>query len=144
MEDTALPLKTMEVPSLNKIFIGILVASIVLGGVAGFLLSRSNKSSSTSTPAATTIQAKTASQDNQTFRDFAEGTIQKRPDPKNADEYVEGTHLLVRDGAVPVALTSSVVDLSQYEGKRVKVFGETQKAIKEGWLMDVGKVEVKK
>lgn len=145
MEDTALPLKTMEAPSLNKIFIGILVASIVLGGVAGFLLSRSNKSSgSASTPAASTIQAKTASQDNQTFRDFAEGTIQKRPDPKDSSEYVEGTHLLVRDGAVPVALTSSVVDLSQYEGKRVKVFGETQKAIKEGWLMDVGKVEVKK
>jgi len=39
-------------------------------------------------------------------------------------------------------LTSSVVDLSQYEGKKVKVLGETQKAIKEGWLMDVGKVEV--
>ncbi len=49
--------------------------------------------------------------------------------------------MLVRDGAVPVALTSSVVDLSQYEGKKVKVYGETQKAIKEGWLMDVGKVE---
>ena len=25
--------------------------------------------------------------------------------------------------------------------KKVKVYGETQKAIKEGWLMDVGKVE---
>ena len=26
-------------------------------------------------------------------------------------------------------------------GKKVKVYGETQKAIKEGWLMDVGRVE---
>ena len=40
-----------------------------------------------------------------------------------------------------MALTSSVVDLTKYEGKKVKVFGETQKALKEGWLMDVGKVE---
>ncbi|KKS13460.1 MAG: hypothetical protein UU67_C0024G0017 [Candidatus Daviesbacteria bacterium GW2011_GWB1_41_5] len=67
----------------------------------------------------------------------------KRPESKDPSEYVEGTHILVRDGAVPVALTSSVVDLSEYEGKKVKVFGETQKAIKEGWLMDVGKVETK-
>jgi len=56
-------------------------------------------------------------------------------------EYSEGTHTLIREGAVPVALTSSVVDLSIYEGKKVKVFGETQKALKEGWLMDIGKVE---
>ncbi len=144
MDNISLSLKPIESGNLNKIFMGILIASVVLGSLAGFLLSRSNKSSSSTTPAATTIKAKTASQDNQTFRDFAEGTIQKRQTPKNPDEYVEGTHLLVRDGAVPVALTSSVVDLSQYEGKKVKVFGETQKAVKEGWLMDVGKVEVKK
>lgn len=82
---------------------------------------------------------KTAQQDTKTFRDFAEGTIQKKP--TNSIGYAEGSHLLVRTGGVPVALTSSVVDLSQYEGKKVKVFGETQKALKEGWLMDVGKVE---
>ena len=48
---------------------------------------------------------------------------------------------MVREDAVPVALTSSVVDLSKYEGKKIKVHGETQKALKEGWLMDVGKVD---
>jgi len=95
----------------------------------------------TATPIAKTPD--NAAQDNRTFRDFAEGMIEERPESKDPSEYVEGTHILVRDGAVPVALTSSVVDLSEYEGKKVKVFGETQKAIKEGWLMDVGKVETK-
>ncbi len=137
-----LPLKTLSNFSLNKIFISILVLSVVLGAASGYLFAGSAKGKAASSTAATTQVAKTAQQDNRTFRDFAEGTIQKKDDSKG-DDYSEGTHLLIRDGAVPVALTSSVVDLSQYEGKKVKVFGETQKAIKEGWLMDVGKVEVK-
>lgn len=129
--------------SLNKVFLAILVASVVLGATSGYILAGSNKNTAGPTTVQTTQTAKTAQQDNRTFRDFAEGVIQKRSAPKKADEYVEGTHMLVRDGAVPVALTSSVVDLSEYEGKKVRVFGETQKAIKEGWLMDVGKVELK-
>jgi hypothetical protein len=127
--------------SLNKIFVGILVSSVGLGILAGWLLVGSGKKTAAGLPVIK--NPPTASQDTRTFRDFAEGTIQKRPAPKNPDEYVEGTHFLIREGAVPVALTSSVVDLSQYEGKKVEVFGETQKAIKEGWLMDVGKVEIK-
>lgn len=118
----------------------ILAASIIFGAGSGYYLASGNKTSSETAPVADK-NSKSAQQDARTFRDFAEGTLQKRPAPKNADEYVEGTHILTRDGAMPVALTSSVVDLSQYEGKKVKVFGETQKALKEGWLMDVGKVE---
>lgn len=141
---TKTPIKYLGPDSVNKIFLAVLVASVVLGIAAGYLLVGSNKSTiQTATSSGNGNTAKVASQDTQTFRDFAEGTIQKRTAPKNPNEYVEGTHLLIRDGAVPVALTSSVVDLSQYEGKKVMVRGETQKAIKEGWLMDVGKVEVK-
>jgi hypothetical protein len=137
--------KNIKVDNVNKIFVGVLIAAVVLGGLAGYLLSASNKRvalTPTGNNGNSGKPATSAGADNQTFRDFADGTIQKRPAPKNSDEYVEGTHLLVRVNAVPVALTSSVVDLSAYEGKKVKVFGETQKAIKEGWLMDVGKVEV--
>jgi hypothetical protein len=139
------PIKYLKFDSLNKIFIGVLVASVILGIVAGFLLASSSKSTNklASSGSDSPVNAKTASQDSRTFRDFAEGTIQKKPASKNPNDYSEGTHLLVREGAVPVALTSSVVDLSQYEGKKVTVRGETQKAIKEGWLMDVGKVDVK-
>lgn len=127
--------------SQNKIFISVLTLSLVAGIGTGYLLSSSN--SKISSPASITQTPKTADQDRKTFRDFAEGTLEKKPTPKTGEVYSEGTHLLKRDKAVPVALTSSVVDLSQFEGKKVKVFGETQKALKEGWLMDVGKVEEK-
>lgn len=122
----------------TKLLIGVTIAAVVLGGVTGYILSNKNISSPGSIP---TGAAKTAQQDTRTFKDFAEGVIKTRPQPSDPGEYVEGTHVLEREGAVPVALTSSVVDLSKYEGKKVKVYGETQKALKEGWLMDVGKVE---
>lgn len=134
-------LKRFNFEHVNKVLLGILIASAVLGGVTGYLLSQGT-SKTTSNGATNGNPPKSAQLDTRTFRDFASGMIQKRPAPKDSGEYVEGTHMLIREGAVSVALTSSVVDLNQYEGKKVKVFGETQKAIKEGWLMDVGKVEV--
>lgn len=118
----------------------IIVITLIAGLGVGYVLSMKS-SSSNNAISITNSQPKTASQDNRTFRDFAEGTIAVKPAPKNPNDYTEGTHLLVRPNQVPVALTSSVVNLSDYEGKKVKVFGETQKALKEGWLMDVGKVE---
>ena len=117
------------------LFLTVLI-SLVLGSLTGYILAGKGSAKNVSVAA-----PKTAQQDTRTFRDFAEGVIKTKPQPSNPGEYVEGTHRLEREGAVPVALTSSVVDLSQYEGKKVKVFGETQKALKEGWLMDVGKVE---
>ena len=125
----------------NKVFIGILVFALVAGLGTGYILASSG--SSKGTPIVINNNPKTASQDDRTFRDFEVGKITKKPEPKKGEIYSEGTHYLVREGKVPVALTSSVVDLSKYEGKNVKVYGETQKAIKEGWLMDVGKVEEK-
>ena len=129
---SSLSIKNFKTPSQNHLFIIVLVLSVVLGIVAGVLLSGNQKMADKAP--LIVEKPKTASQDSKTFKDFAEGTIQPRPVSKNPNEYVEGTHLLVRQGAVPVALTSSVVDLSQYEGKKVKVLGETQKAIKEGFL----------
>lgn len=123
----------------KRLLLGVVVAALILGSITGYILSTKE-----SGPAAPSLQVgtpKTAQQDTRTFRDFAEGVIKVKPQPSDPEEYIEGTHTLEREGAVPVALTSSVVDLSQYEGKKVKVFGETQKALKEGWLMDVGKVE---
>lgn len=122
----------------TRLLIGVTIAAVVLGAVTGYILSTKGTSSRVALP---TGSAKTAQQDTRTFKDFAEGVIKARPQPSDPGEYVEGTHVLEREGAVPVALTSSVVDLSKYEGKKVKVYGETQKALKEGWLMDVGKVE---
>lgn len=131
------PLVSVENPT--RTILGIVIAALILGTLTGYILSTKNNGSVTSSLVAG--NAKSAQQDTRTFKDFAEGTLKARPQPKDPSEYVEGTHMLVREGAVPVALTSSVVDLSQFEGKKVKIFGETQKAFKEGWLMDVGKVE---
>ncbi len=122
----------------KRLLLGVVITALVLGTLTGYILS--TKGSSKASPLAIGA-AKSAQQDTRTFKDFAQGTLKAKPQPSDPSEYVEGTHVLVREGAVPVALTSSVVDLSQYEGKKVKVFGETQKALKEGWLMDVGKVE---
>lgn len=56
----------------------------------------------------------------------------------------EGSHRLLRPGGEnqTVYLTSSVTDLSKFEGMDVKVWGETFRGQKAGWLMDVGRVEV--
>lgn len=131
------PLVSVENPT--RTILGVVIAALILGTLTGYILSTKNNGSVTSSLVAG--NAKSAQQDTRTFKDFAQGTLKARPQPKDPSEYVEGTHMLVREGAVPVALTSSVVDLSQFEDKKVKVFGETQKAFKEGWLMDVGKVE---
>lgn len=56
----------------------------------------------------------------------------------------EGTHKLLREGGASqnVYLTSSVLDLDQFIGLKIQVWGETQKAQKAGWLMDVIKVKI--
>lgn len=78
------------------------------------------------------------SKDEQTFRDKAEGVLEEG----GADG--EGTHHLVRSGGPSqnVYLTSSVVDLGDFVGKKVEVWGETFKGEKAGWLMDVGRIKV--
>lgn len=76
----------------------------------------------------------------QTFRDEAEGTVEKN---EALDKYAQGTHKLLRPGgeSQTAYLTSSVLDLDEFIGKKVKVFGETFGSSQVGWLMDVGKVE---
>lgn len=123
----------------KRMLLGIVGLAVFLGIFTGYILS--TKNSSTGASPLVVGNAKSAEQDSRTFKDFAEGTIKLKPLPSDSDEYTEGTHLLIRQNAVPVALTSSVVDLSKYEGRKVKVYGETQKALKEGWLMDIGKIE---
>lgn len=124
----------------RKLFLIVVGISVILGAITGYILSSKGGGGGLVT-SRLGVPPKNAESDTRTFKDFAEGIIKARPEPSDPGQYTEGTHILQREGAVPVALTSSVVDLSQYEGKKVKVFGETQKALKEGWLMDVGKVE---
>lgn len=77
-------------------------------------------------------------QDEKTFKDSAEGYLEE------GGVNGEGSHHLLRAGGASqtVVLTSSVTDLSKFVGMQVKVSGETFKAQKAGWLMDVGRVQV--
>lgn len=76
--------------------------------------------------------------DETTFKDSAEGVLEK------GGIGGEGSHHLVRPGgdSQNVYLTSSVVDLDQVVGHKIKVWGQTMAARKAGWLMDVGRVQI--
>jgi len=56
----------------------------------------------------------------------------------------EGAFHIEREGGEArfVYITSSNVDLSQFVGKKVKVWGKSQQAQNVGWLLDVGRLEV--
>lgn len=78
------------------------------------------------------------STDTKTFSDEAEGIL------RDGGVNGEGAYHLERAGgdSQTAALTSSVLDLSEFVGKKVHVWGETQKSTKVGWFMDVGKVKI--
>lgn len=124
----------------------VIIAIIVLFGVlTGIVISSRSKNTQIASQKAAIAEESLSGEQkqsfNQTFRDSAEGTIEKNDE---LDKYAQGTHKLVRPGGEDQTafLTSSVLDLDQFVGKKVKVFGETFGSSQVGWLMDVGKVEV--
>lgn len=73
------------------------------------------------------------------FTDTAEGVVDK-----GGSKGGEGSHKLIRPGGddQTAYLTSSVVDLDEFVGHKVKIWGKTFAAQKAGWLLDVGKVQI--
>jgi hypothetical protein len=127
--------------TMKKTIILVYVVLALVGVGTGFLLSRTiGPKNTSSTVTSKTIKTDTVagSTDEKTFKDSATGKIEKG----GIDG--EGTHSLVRDGgpSQTVYLISSVVDLDEYIGKNVKIWGQTQAAKKAAWLMDVGKIEL--
>jgi hypothetical protein len=125
--------------NMKKYFVTVYIILIILGVFTGFILSGKTLPSSqkNSSGAAVQTDKTVGSTDNKTFKDSAEGMIEK------GGLSGEGTHKLIRDGgpSQTVYLISSVVDLDSFVGKKVKVWGQTMAAQKAAWLMDVGKVE---
>lgn len=120
----------------------IFVIAAILGVGSGYALAHQG-GGSTSGPSAGSNSSSTGgkvegSNDLSTFKDTAEGTLQV------GGIEGEGQFHLVRPGgdSQNVYLISSIVDLSKFVGKKVKVWGQTQAAQKAGWLMDVGRVEI--
>lgn len=127
---------------MKKVLVSLMVVAL-LGIGTGFIFSQITKATGKQLiPVASidpTLKGKTfGSDDLETFKDTAEGKLVE------GGIEGEGQYHLVRPGgdSQNVYLTSSLVDLSQFIGRKVKVWGQTQKAQTAGWLMDVGRVEV--
>lgn len=126
-----------------------LVVVLVLGLASGFLLSGTKASGERSgapivarnVPESGLKEGDIIGEQNaEEFKDSATGVLQKG----GLDG--EGSHHLLRPGGVSqtVYLTSSIIDLDEFTGHQVTVWGETFKGQKVGWLMDVGRVKVEK
>lgn len=120
-----------------------LVLVIVLGIISGFVLSKiSGRGKGLSGGGVVAPeQIKPGSEfgsKNQAFKDTTAGVLEKG----GVDG--EGTHHLIREGgpSQTAYLTSSVLDLDQFVGKKVQVWGETFQGQKAGWLMDVGRLKI--
>lgn len=126
----------------DKWSIAFIVSVVIFGVFSGYVLTTRSSTQITEEGKAEGFIVKTekvvGSQDKKTFKDSAEGFLEK------GGINGEGTHRLIREGgpSQTAYLTSSVVDMDEFVGKKVKVWGETFGAEKAGWLMDVGRVEV--
>ena len=126
----------------NLIIVGVLIAA--LGTLTGWMLSKQGVGrsllglSGEGAPGAKLETNEAGLADESTFKDSAEGKLEE------GGVNGEGTHHLTRDGGPSqnVYLTSTVIDLSAFVGKKVTVWGQTIGARKAGWLMDVGKIKV--
>lgn len=123
------------------------VVAIVLAGVVSgyFLANRGSAAPEKETEligGATIVQGpkEVGIKDESVFRDTAQGRIEVN----DSETVTEGSHKLIRTGgeSQTAYLTSSVLDLNQFQGKCVQVWGETFAGQEAGWLMDVGRVKV--
>lgn len=128
---------------------GLLIFLLVLVTVAGiatgygFSLRKSSADvieTGPITPEKVTVGREFGSKNSLDFKDTATGILEA------GGVEGEGTHKLVRDGgpSQTAYLTSSVLDLDLFIGKKVQIWGQTMQAKKAGWLMDVGRVKILK
>ena len=134
--------KVFQMESLKdkrSFLIGLLI--VLMGIGSGWLLAGKKTSGGilksegkTSIPRGTEV----GSEDLETFRDVATGVVER------GGFEGEGSHKLIREGgpSQTVYLTSSIVNLDDFIGHKVKIWGETFAGQKAGWLMDVGRVKV--
>jgi hypothetical protein len=139
--------KPMKKSSAKSLWL-IVMVTVALGVGTGFLLNKTLPAvtlpGSSATPVAQVATGTLAAgdvfgaTDASAFKDSASGYLQA------GGLEGEGSHSLLREGgpSQTVYLTSSVTDLTKFEGMEIKVWGETFRGQKAGWLMDVGRIEV--
>ncbi len=120
------------------------LAIVSAGTATGYLLADSSGEQASS-PEATVEQPKErpkSAEEDKAFSVCAEGKLEALKESDLAT--YDGTYRLVTGEVGKDAyLTSSVVELSKYEGDRVTVWGESHASRKVGWLMDVGRISQK-
>lgn len=125
----------------NMKMIGIAIAVILAGILTGGLLSGkllAKGSRAPNVPNVKSTSSEAGVKDEKTFKDTATGTL------KAGGIKGEGTFHLERPGGETqtVYLTSTVIDLSTFAGKKVQIWGQTYAGKNTPWLMDVGRVKV--
>ncbi len=135
------------IPQTQKAKLFPVVATVVvlfLGIGTGYVFAKKSTVTTTSSQSGvkTTNSVATSTEaginDTTAFPDTAQGTLVE------GGISGEGTHHLDRGmgPAKDVYLTSTVINLQNFVGKKVEVQGQTISGKKAGWLMDVGKVKV--
>ena len=128
----------------SGLILGVFSVLVILAGiVTGYFVSTGRTSGTSGVdgnvaPGAEESATEAGLSDESTFRDSAEGVLEI------GGINGEGTHYLSREGGETqnVYLTSTVIDLDQFEGKKVIIWGETITARSAPWLMDVGRIKV--
>lgn len=127
----------VKMPAVN--FFIFVALAVVLGVVIGIIPSRlGSKTTSNSTTSPGTSSKSIGVVDKKTFKDSVTGIL------REGGIDGEGNFHIERPGgdSQNTYLTSSTVELSQFIGKKITVWGQTFSGQKAGWLMDVGLVEV--
>lgn len=138
--------KKEKTASMRKPLIITIVIMLILGIGTGYIASNISGSSKKGP-----LSINNSSTGGSIVKGFTAGVTDTKAFPDTTEGIVraggidgEGEFHLERPGgdSQNVYMTSSAIDLSQFIGKKVKVWGQTQTAQKAGWLMDVGKLEV--
>lgn len=121
---------------------GLVLVVVLLGIYTGKMLSSrgvgNTAPSGNTAPGATESLNEAGIKNDEAFPDDATGKLEE------GGINGEGTHHLTRDGGPDqnVYLSSTVIDLQSFVGKKVQVWGQTISGKQAGWLMDVGRIKV--
>lgn len=129
-----------------RMTLGLLIIAGLLGVGTGYTFAKKGLASSSQDAGMAAVTSKNSvatdtevgSNDTTAFPDTAEGVL------KEGGIEGEGTHHLDRGMGAnkDVYLSSTVINLQNFVGKKVEVRGQTISGKKAGWLMDVGKVKI--
>lgn len=125
------------------IFVALLIVSLGLGIGTGFVFAKKgvqSGNSSVSVQSSNSVQTdkEAGINDTSAFPDTATGVL------TTGGIRGEGTHHLDRSETKEkeVALSSTVINLDNFVGKKVEIRGQTISSKTSGWLMDVGKIKI--